>query len=665
MYSNDFDSETNNLRDSANGTFVTVDDFSPNTGYEPNDTELMNDTELNDSVPSKFTDFQDPLVHFTPSSDHDMDDETLGKLLAEVHRDYADYRRPEGVSVSQSSVSVMVDRTGKPVEMSDIDQFGFGVRNVYSAQNQFPVIVQTEGMVDRTEKPVGEMIAEERESSSAQIRTLFNEQRRTIIAEWCEKVSHHEHQAARAEQERQILHEELWRQQQDFREVHQQNLDEMKELRKFQSSTFDTLSRQQFIEDQNTIMELSGRLQELQNEVNCMNDSKDFQDAESVRSGHSHVTSQPMLFPKHPPFEGMLRPSFVSPRRRDGPPNIWDTSGISGNVFANPQASSSAPYPQDLNSLWKKTIEEPLHMSTAEKSDRPERDQDLRCQSGPSAKDSVIFSGGDSSMNYGPDQQRLQISDLHFDKFPTPATFACWKIRFKTEVCTCSQFPTEAMQWIKEVELVDSVDELNSSSSVRGISMPNFEVLDARIASALIKIIHNSQFRRRISLEEQKAQKQDRFFRGRQIAYLIYDQFRVTGTHDSVENYTDLFTIVLRNDDIQEFDSKWDGILLYMTKIPHDDILEGLYKLRIRESEKLETVLELYDLETHQKKLGSDYHRLKTMVKRCIEQEIRNKNFGDRSGNFEKTPWSRIREQNSVDKEFLEIVGNWKPTGNV
>ena len=86
-----------------------------------------------------------------------------------------------------------------------------------------------------------------------------------------------------------------------------------------------------------------------------------------------------------------------------------------------------------------------------------------------------------------------------------------------------------------------------------------FEVLDARIASAVNKIIHNSQFKRRISLEEQKAQKQDRFLRGRQIAYLIYEQFWVTGTHDSVENYTDLFTIVLRNDDIQEFDSKWDG----------------------------------------------------------------------------------------------------------
>ena len=140
--------------------------------------------------------------------------------------------------------------------------------------------------------------------------------------------------------------------------------------------------------------------------------------------------------------------------------------------------------------------------------------------------------------------------------------------RFKTKVCTCSQFPTEAMQWIKEVVMVDSVDDLKSSSSIRGISMPNFEVLNARIASALNKIIHNSHFKRRISLEEQKAQKLDRFLRGRQIAYLIYEYFQVTGAHDSVENYADLFTISLRNDDIQEFDSKWDGIFIVYDENP-------------------------------------------------------------------------------------------------
>ena len=90
-----------------------------------------------------------------------------------------------------------------------------------------------------------------------------------------------------------------------------------------------------------------------------------------------------------------------------------------------------------------------------------------------------------------------------------------------------------------------------------------------------------------------------------------YEYFRVTGANDSVENYADLFTIGLGNDDVQEFDSKWNGILSSMTKIPPDDILEGLYKLRIREFEKLKTVLELYDLEIHQKKIGPDYNSKK------------------------------------------------------
>ena len=102
-----------------------------------------------------------------------------------------------------------------------------------------------------------------------------------------------------------------------------------------------------------------------------------------------------------------------------------------------------------------------------------------------------------------------------------------------------------------------------------------------------------------------------------------------------------------------------------MTKIPPDDILEGLYKLRIRESGKSKTVLELYDLETHQKNLGPDYHRLKAMVKRSIEQEFEIIILVPEVEILRRTPWLRIREQNSVYKEFLEIVGNGKPTGNV
>ena len=68
-----------------------------------------------------------------------MDDVTLSKLLTEAHRGQADYCEPEGVSVSQSSSSVAFDGSKKP---------------------------------------------DEGESSNAQIKTLLEEQRQMIIAEF-------------------------------------------------------------------------------------------------------------------------------------------------------------------------------------------------------------------------------------------------------------------------------------------------------------------------------------------------------------------------------------------------------------------------------------------------------------------------------------------------
>ena len=201
----------------------------------------------------------------------------------------------------------------------------------------------------------------------------------------------HRAQAEERRRQDQLLHEQLLKQNWDLREAHEKSLNEMEELKRFQGSTFDTIARRRLVEDQDTILELTGKIQELQNEINCMNDSRDFQDAESVRGGHSHVTSQPVFFPPHPVSGGMLSRSIGMPSREDGPPSIWDTHGISGNVFANPAASSSAPYPQELN-IWSSSIEEPHHSSTVEKSERRTQDQDQRCQSGPSAKNSVFRS---------------------------------------------------------------------------------------------------------------------------------------------------------------------------------------------------------------------------------------------------------------------------------
>ena len=127
-----------------------------------------------------------------------MDDVTLGKMLTEAHRGQADYCEPEGMSVSQSSSD------GE----RNVDQsVNFGVtRNTFSAHNNFSEDIQTEKMVDRSGQP------DERNSSKAQIRTLLEEQRQMIIAEYREKVSHHELQAAHAEEERRLLQGQLWRQ---------------------------------------------------------------------------------------------------------------------------------------------------------------------------------------------------------------------------------------------------------------------------------------------------------------------------------------------------------------------------------------------------------------------------------------------------------------------
>ena len=117
------------------------------------------------------------------------------------------------------------------------------------------------------------------------------------------------------------------------------------------------------------------------------------------------------------------------------------------------------------------------------------------------------------------------------------------------------------MLWIKEVEVAKWVDDLMTSQSIEGRFFDDFEMLDAKIASALKEIISNQHFRRRVSVEEHTAQKYDRFLRGRQIAYTIYDHFRATGAHDAALDLSDIFNVSLQGGDMQDFDTMWDQAL--------------------------------------------------------------------------------------------------------
>ena len=131
----------------------------------------------------------------------------------------------------------------------------------------------------------------------------------------------------------------------------------------------------------------------------------------------------------------------------------------------------------------------------------------------------------------------------------------------------------------KEVEIAESIDELVTSRSIaRQPKFPDFDVLDAVIASALKKLLNTqSNFQKRVSVEEQRAQNSDRFVRGRQIAYMIYEHFRPTGAYEAVQGLSDLIGIRLQNDDVQDFDVRWDQALPPASEMPSDLILERLH----------------------------------------------------------------------------------------
>ena len=227
------------------------------------------------------------------------------------------------------------------------------------------------------------------------------------------------------------------------------------------------------------------------------------------------------------------------------------------------------------------------------------------------------------------------MSELQFDRFFDPSSFLIWKTRFKTQVSSGSGFPSEAMLWIKEVEMAGSLDEVKSSRSVYGKHFPKFEMLDAKIASALNKIIQNFQFKKKNQSGGAESPKRGSVSEGDKSPFMIYDNFRVTGAHDAVLDYADLFSVTLHDDNVQEFDTRWDEVLSSMTQIPSDDILVSLYKLRIRESDQLKNVLEMYDMEIHQKTSVPNYQKLKSMVQRSIDQKLRLRNSDARHGRIE------------------------------
>ena len=167
-------------------------------------------------------------------------------------------------------------------------------------------------------------------------------------------------------------------------------------------------------------------------------------------------------------------------------------------------------------------------------------------------------------------------------------------------------------------------------------------------------IIQNSYHKKKVSLEGQRAQKEDRFFRGRQIVYMIYDYFWFIGAHDTVLDYADLFTMILRNDDVQEIRYEMGWICIVNDQ---DPIWWRLGKFVQIENKWVWSTHKHIGIVRHGKFIRKD-QKTKTMVKRSIVQKLRSGTSTLQMREWKQEQWLRIEGVNVVLKDAKENAIN-------
>ena len=160
------------------------------------------------------------------------------------------------------------------------------------------------------------------------------------------------------------------------------------------------------------------------------------------------------------------------------PLDTWNQSGVQENVFANQFSTFDSPrdLPQRISSEHVHRNREAVPGDT--KVRQVKMDKNYGTIPMPVFATKVMTTSSKRPVgipqNYVVGQQRQHISELQIDKFPNPQSSMTSKTRFKTQVSSGSDFPSDAMLWIKQVEMVDSLDELKSSRSVFGKDFPDF-----------------------------------------------------------------------------------------------------------------------------------------------------------------------------------------------
>ena len=238
----------------------------------------------------------------------------------------------------------------------------------------------------------------------------------------------HGHIEYRREQVR--LQEELSMKEKFLRDTLIRCMHEMGEMKRAQELRIDEVSVQKLRENHETIQQLTSQLQQMQEQMNSVNDSGEFQEVDTNYSGRlSYVSSQLAMIPSS---RSMLS------RDKRLPLDTWNTSGLQENVFGNQVSpfDSHRDHPQGIHSGAPQRERGSVPQAAGSETLFARDDKQIRgtipmptFAGRPSTMSSTI--PVDFPQNSLIGQQRQQISELQFDKFPNPHSVLVWKIRFK------------------------------------------------------------------------------------------------------------------------------------------------------------------------------------------------------------------------------------------
>ena len=261
----------------------------------------------------------------------------------------------------------------------------------------------------------------------------------------------------------------------------------------------------------------------------------------------------------------------------------------------------------------------------------------------------------------------MVTSKFHFGIFPDTRDFQRWRVNFKTELCVGVQFPQLTVSWINEVEMAKSIDDLLTSQSIEGRrDFPDFEMLDAKIASALRKIIFNTSFKKESQCWRAASSKTTSIpERKTKLFTWSSATSKQSKLMMQLKEYVICLIFCLQNDDVQDFDTRWDQILLGTSKLPHNNVLQGSYKnwiCRVPINFRLCWLCTIKNwIET---KVAPSFQKLRMMTRQHVDQMIKTHNFRARKERFEtgalvKSHKGSKRQPGRKRGRTLSVESNW------